>query len=169
MAVSSFLAEAPLFGLLAAAAAVVGAVLTFVFRGLQRAESKAVFAARALLTNNETEFYLRLVRALPEHRVLAQVSMGALLKPGPGVPRAEQMRVRARFAQKIIDYVILDRRSQVVALIELDDRTHDAAKDAARDAMTRAAGYVTLRYLSSAKPSEEAIRADIEGLGRVRS
>jgi very-short-patch-repair endonuclease len=46
-----------------------------------------------------------------------------------------------------------------VAVVELDDRMHDAKADRQRDAITRAAGYQTIRYQSRQKPSESEIAA----------
>lgn len=117
---------------------------------------------KALLTPNEQEFYGRLVRALPEHKVLAQVSMGALIDVDLTFP-GEPFSARDTFSRKIVDYVVCDAQLHVVALVELDDATHDAAKDAARDRLTQAAGYRTLRWESRAKPSEAQIRAQLLG------
>lgn len=41
----------------------------------------------------------------------------------------------------------------VLLVIELDDRTHDAGQDRQRDAITKAAGYQTLRFQSKHKPT----------------
>ena len=119
---------------------------------------------RAFLTENEKEFLDRLEQAFPEHRVMAQVSMGALMSPDVRGGSGHYLAIRGRFAQKVVDFVILDDALEVVALVELDDRTHQQEKDAARDAMTAAAGYVTLRYQSREKPTPEAIRAQLQAL-----
>jgi len=121
-------------------------------------------AKRAFLTDNEKEFLLRLEEAFPEHRVMAQVSMGALMAPDVRGGGSEYLSIRSRFAQKVVDYVVLDDALEVVALVELDDRTHRLEKDAARDAMTAAAGYVTLRYRSREKPAPKMIRAELSAL-----
>lgn len=119
---------------------------------------------RAFLTENEKEFLTRLEQAFPEHRVMAQVCMGALMAPDVRGGSAEYLSIRGRFAQKVVDFVILDDALEVIALVELDDRTHSLEKDAARDAMTAAAGYVTLRYRSRDKPEAKAIRAELRAL-----
>ena len=41
----------------------------------------------------------------------------------------------------------------MLLLIQPDDRTHDAGSDRQRDAITKAAGYRTLRLQSKSKPS----------------
>ncbi len=116
---------------------------------------------RALLTENEKEFLRRLETAFPQHRIMSQVCMGALMSPHVRGGSSDYLAIRGRFAQKVVDYVILDDALEVVALVELDDRTHRQEKDALRDAMTAAAGYVTLRYRSREKPEPQRIRADL--------
>ena len=56
------------------------------------------------------------------------------------------MRACNTFSQKIVDFVIEDRASgAILALVELDDRSHNAFRDRLRDAMTASAGYRTIR------------------------
>ncbi|MEJ8839341.1 DUF2726 domain-containing protein [Ramlibacter sp. AN1133] len=98
---------------------------------------------------------------MPELRFCPQVAMGALIDPA--VPRANgktYFRLRGMFSQKIVDFVA-QRRSdgKVVAVIELDDRTHRAEKDARRDEMLTSAGYQIVRWNSRSKPDAVAIRA----------
>ena len=128
---------------------------------LKQAGSGQRFRAKALLTANELEFLSRLERAVPELRFHAQVAMGALLEPvAKGNDRSAYMSARGSFSQKIVDYVAQNRESgDVVAIIELDDRTHDSAKDAKRDAMLLEAGYSVVRWHSKTKPDTEAIRS----------
>jgi hypothetical protein len=118
---------------------------------------------KPLLTPNETEFFHRLQRALPAYRVFPQVSFAALLTDDGALPRRARWSLRARFDRKIADYVVCEAGSlKVVALVELDDSTHDADSDRRRDAITRAAGYRTFRFPSKAKPSEPDIAALFE-------
>jgi len=121
----------------------------------------AQFKAKPLLTPNELEFLARLESSVPELRFHAQVAMGALLDPA--VPRSSgraYMHLRNRFAQKIVDFVAQRRvDGQVVAVVELDDRTHNSARDAQRDQMLQSAGYRIVRWQSKAKPDAAAIRA----------
>lgn len=122
---------------------------------------------RALLTENEKDFLDRLEDAFPEYRIMAQVSMGALMAPAVRGGSRDYLSIRARFSQKVVDYVVLDDALEVVVLVELDDRTHNPDRDAVRDAMTAAAGYVTLRYESRDKPTAADIRADLAALHRA--
>jgi len=117
------------------------------------------FQEKPFLTENELEFLHRMELAMPEIRFHAQVSMGALINPAATKGDKDFNRLRRKFAQKIVDFVAQDRRSgRVIAIIELDDKTHDPLKDAQRDAMTADAGYITIRWDSRAKPSIDEIR-----------
>lgn len=118
------------------------------------------YVKKPLLTANEKEFFQRLAQALPSYRIFPQVAMGALISVR-GAQGADNFRARGRFAQKIVDFVVCDSNLNVLGLIELDDRTHTASKDEARDATTREAGYWTLRYQSKAKPSFAEIAKDV--------
>ena len=125
--------------------------------------AKDRFKAKLMLTANELEFLSRLEGAVPELRICPQVAMGAILDPD--VPRSDgktYMRLRGMFSQKIIDFVAQDRKTgAVVAIIELDDRTHNSDRDAKRDAMLTGAGYKIVRWQSKAKPDASAIRAEL--------
>jgi hypothetical protein len=143
----------PALALLAAALAV-----CFLLRG--RKPWLTHLVRKPLLTPNEAEFFHRLQRALPAFLVFPQVSFAGFLTDDGTLSRNAQWAVRAKFDRKIADFVICDRKSlAVVALVELDDRTHSAQADLQRDAITRAAGYQTIRYQSRQKPTEAEIAA----------
>lgn len=149
----------------------IGLIVIVVLRNAASGVSGRRYTSSPLLTPNELEFYHRLKRALPGFDILAQVAMGALLSPA--VPRTSRdyLRIRGTFAQKFVDFVICDPKTlAVIALVELDDRTHNAGKDAQRDAMLKEAGYHVVRWQSRNKPLEPDIRAAISALtGRARS
>jgi hypothetical protein len=116
------------------------------------------FDPRPVLTPNEKEFYGRLYRALPDYIIWAQVSMSALIEPAVSRADPQFMMRRNRVAQKYVDFVVVNRSTlDPVAIIELDDITHDPAKDAKRDEMLEGAGYVVLRWHSRRKPSTRVI------------
>lgn len=93
-----------------------------------------------LLTAREKEMFSRLTQAFPGMHVLAQVSGGALLE-------ATHRGVRNKFDRKQIDFVLLMPDYSVLAVIELDDRSHrsKASADADRDDMFLQAGYSVMR------------------------
>lgn len=115
---------------------------------------------KPLLTNNEMEFFHRLQRALPSYHVFPQMPFAALLTVDSKLSRKSRWSIRSRFDRKIADFIVCERFSlKVIAIIELDDRTHNAEADRQRDAITEAAGYQTFRFQSKKKPSEAEIAA----------
>jgi hypothetical protein len=140
--------------------ALVALVLVGVAIRLQRGE-RANFSYRRcdILTPNEAEFFGRLRAALPDHYVFPQVGMSAIIAPtGNARSRAAAFN---RIAQKRVDFAICTDRLQLVVLVELDDRSHNARRDAIRDAMTRSAGIRTIRFSSTRRPTVAEIRAVI--------
>lgn len=118
------------------------------------------YRKRAVMTPNEVEFHGRLVRALAGLHVCPQVAMHALIEP-TSLHGQTRLRDFRRVSQKIVDFTVFDAQWAIVLVIELDDRTHIASRDAIRDSYMSAAGIQTLRYQSRAKPSEAQIAADV--------
>jgi hypothetical protein len=120
----------------------------------------ALYKRRAIMTDNEMEFFGRLVTALPDHYIFPQVAMPALLDPA-STDRKRAFSDRNSIAQQRIDYVVCNRRCDVVAVVELDDRTHSTSKDKLRDERLAQGGFRTVRFQSRQKPPAVAIRAAI--------
>jgi rRNA-processing protein FCF1 len=124
---------------------------------LKKSKHTGIYRRRQLMTANEVEFFRRLVAALPEHYIFPQVSMQALIEAASG-DKKQAHSDRLRIAQQRADYVICNHACDVVAVVELDDRTHVAAKDQLRDSRLEQAGIRTIRFQSRNKPTMEAIR-----------
>ena len=109
---------------------------------------------RPVITHFESKMFTRLNQSFPEYHVLAQVAFSALITH-------HNIKVRAKFNRKVTDFVILDKKMQVIAIIELDDPTHigKEQEDAERDAMLLQAGYQVYRYTDI--PSPQQLRRDI--------
>lgn len=117
------------------------------------------FVRKRFLTTPEARVLPLLEAALPQYRIMAQVAMGALLQAGE-INSFQAKFTRYRFAQKIVDFVIVRRdTAEVIALVELDDSSHDRLKDAERDAMTASAGYCTIRIPVRPQPTLDSVRA----------
>ena len=145
----------------------VAAIGFAIFKAKLQAKMAAVgtspsFKAKPMLSPNEIEFLNRLESAAPEIRFCPQVAMGAILNPNVTRQDKSYMSLRGKFAQKIIDFVAQDRKDgSIIAIIELDDRTHDQEKDEKRDAMLASAGYKIVRWHSKSKPDAAAIRKQL--------
>lgn len=132
-------------------------LIFFILQNKNAHEASKQYKAHALMSENEIEFFERLVKALPEYYIFPQVSLGAILKE-IGMDAKTRQRLRNTFSQKRADFVVYKDKT-IIAIVELDDRTHDTQNDAKRDKMLCEAGYEVMRYESKAKPSIDDISA----------
>lgn len=113
---------------------------------------------RPLMTGLERDVLYNLELLFPQLRVHAQVSMGALIEPARDVRGPERKWMHRRYNQKVVDFVLQDRDSgKILCLLEVDDHTHNAAKDLERDKITYAAGYRTIRLPASFRATRATI------------
>lgn len=107
------------------------------------------------LTEIEQVMYWRLIRALPDHMVLAQV----------GLSRCIGTKTQPAFntiAKKSVDFVICNQASEIIAAIEIDDKSHASKTrqkaDDTKDKALKAAGIEIVRWPAHPLPSEEDIK-----------
>lgn len=118
--------------------------------------------AKRFMTPRELALLDILECCLPEYRFHAQVAM---LKAPPRLMGKSHPADRNAFSQKIIDFVAQDRvTGATVALIEVDDASHNAQRDSRRDAMTSHAGYRTIRIGRAVQPRVHEVRVAIAPL-----
>ena len=138
---------------LIAAAIIVAAVFAIAASTKNR---KTAFSAKAKkpLTKNEQPMYFRLVESFPELVGLAQVSFSALM-------RATTTASRNKFDRKTADFVLCTKSFDVVAVIELDDASHNsrAKEDSDRDALLMGVGYRVLRFKKT--PDVDTLKAAV--------
>ena len=88
---------------------------------------------------------------------MCQVSFNALVT-------AKSMQLRAKFNRLYTDFVVLDQELNVLAIVELDDKSHRRPdikeKDIARDQILISAGYTVIRYTKI--PTAEQIMLDFK-------
>jgi len=121
--------------------------------------------ARRPLSVVEQKLYWRLVQCLPEHAVLAQVQLSRMM----AVKRVAKAQAwRNRIDRKSADFVICTRDFTVVAVVELDDSSHDRPNrrkaDADKDAALQAAGIRIIRWRVSSIPDASVIRTAVIGV-----
>jgi hypothetical protein len=117
--------------------------------------------ATRVLTSHERTLLATLMRALPEHLVLAQVPLARFIKVPKRHSYAEWLR---RVGYQSVDFVVCDMASHVLAVIELQptgqELSERARKRQARIARTlEAAGIPLHAWNESALPGVEAARA----------
>jgi hypothetical protein len=137
------------------------AVAIAIWKVLSKRSGKGeAYKSRKLMTENEAEFFGRLIVALPDYYIFPQVALSALIEAA-ATDKKRAYGDHLRIAQQRVDYVVCDRGCQVIAVVELDDRTHSRKKDAVRDARLRQAGIRTVRFQSRSKPTAEVVRATV--------
>lgn len=132
-------------------------VLSFATKGRSK---KHVYKAKRPLTQNEQAMYWRLVKALPNHAVLAQVNMSSCVS-------TSNQAARGTISQKSVDFVVCDKGFNVVAAIEIDDKSHDRPErvkaDRTKNEAFVAAGIRLIRWRASQLPDAEEIVRTVIG------
>lgn len=118
------------------------------------------FYAKKPLSQAEQVLYFRLVHALPEHIILAQVQLSRLL----GVKKGNNYQAWFNRINRLsADFVVCNRDSSIVAVIELDDATHQKegrqATDAKKDRAMASAGVRVVRWHAKSIPDIVAIQS----------
>ena len=117
------------------------------------------FYAKKPLSQPEQVLYHRLVAAMPECIVLAQIQLSQVL----GVKKGFNLReLNNRINRMSLDFLVCLKDSTVVAAVELDDKTHEKPSrieaDAKKERALAAAGVALVRWHVNALPNEVAIR-----------
>ncbi|WP_420714394.1 DUF2726 domain-containing protein [Acinetobacter sp. MD2] len=112
------------------------------------------YFARSIITKFELRMFKQLNLAFPQYHILAQVAFSALIT-------SKDIKVRNKFNRKVTDFVVVNHKFQVKAIIELDDPSHltKVKEDQLRDKMLNEAGYQVLRYTEI--PSIRRLQRDI--------
>ena len=118
------------------------------------------FYAKKPLSQPEQVLYFRLTQALPEHIILAQVQLSQLIGVKKGNNHQSWLN---RINRMSADFVVCKKDSTIVAVIELDDATHQQAKrqeaDAKKDKALSAAEIKIIRWQVKTIPDIAAIQA----------
>jgi hypothetical protein len=146
------------------ALAVVSAVLLWLKMRTPAGDDNASwpYYAKDPLTQAELVLYERLVAALPRHIVLAQVQVSRLLGVKKGFNFHEWNN---RINRLSYDFVVCSKDARVIAVIELDDQTHDlpdrVVADKKKDRATASAQFRLIRWRVTAMPEEAEIQTAI--------
>ncbi len=142
----------------------VSAALLFGITKAKKKEKKSdapwPFYAKKPLSVPEQVLYFRLCQALPEFVILAQVGLSRILGVKKGNNLGEWLN---RINRMSIDFVICAKDSSIVAVIELDDSSHERADrqraDARKDKALSSAGIRLIRWHVKSIPDAETIRS----------
>jgi len=120
------------------------------------------FYAKKPLSPPEQVLFHRLVKALPDHIVLAQVQLSRAL----GVKKGFNFHQwNNRINRMSYDFLVCGKDATVLAAIELDDRSHGSASrvaaDAKKERASSAAGIRMIRCNVKSLPDDAAIRSAV--------
>jgi very-short-patch-repair endonuclease len=118
------------------------------------------FYAKKPLSPPEQILYFRLVEALPDYIVLAQVQLSRFL----GVKHGHNYQSWSnRINRMSADFVICKKDASIVAVIELDDSTHQKLDrqiaDTKKDKALEAAAIKVVRWQAKSIPDLTEIKA----------
>lgn len=128
-------------------------------------------AARNLLTDREQSLYQRLLSLYPHYKIFVQVALSQLIDADRNHPESES--IRARYKQLVADFVLCRPDLSVVAVIELDDRSHERPRrqraDARKNKALADAGIRLVRIPAGALPAEDKLRGlvDADATGEI--
>jgi len=117
---------------------------------------KPRYRRHRIMTENEQEFYRRILDACPDCQVWPQVPILALVRPDAKEGSRAFWMAFKRISNTRVDWVVV-RDMEVLAIVELDDRSHDARRDAQRDKILKSCGYRVVRFSSSRRPDPRQI------------
>jgi very-short-patch-repair endonuclease len=122
-------------------------------------------AARKLLTNREQSLYRDLLSLYPDHKLFVQVALSRMIDVPENHP--ERQSIRNRFSQLVADFVLCRGDLSVVAVIELDDCSHERRDrqdaDARKTKALADAGLRLVRIPTGDLPSKNKLREIIDG------
>lgn len=125
-----------------------------------RSDASWPYTHKVLMSPAEQSLYFRLVKALPEKVVLAQVQLSRFLAVRKGHPFVYWNN---RISQKSADFVICNKGLSVEAVIELDDLTHQKENrrlaDFNKNKALTDAGIRLVRWKTTSLPNEDMIRS----------
>lgn len=137
-------------------------ICVFRRRGLEAAQRllNQALPVHPLLTEREQDFFWRLREAVGNDLVIApQVVFGAFIKV-KATAMTDKNHARHVVAHNRCDFLLCDKKLKPVALVEVDDSTHNSskakAKDRRRDELMKAVGYPCIDTAECRRPERSA-------------
>ena len=139
--------------------------LAFLFRLIRKLTSFKYKYSGKLLSNAERSFFLVLKQSLSEddYEIFVKVRIADILTPVRTLMSRDWFAAFYKISSKHFDYVLCDKETlAVVAVIELDDSSHNLSKTRARDIFVekacKTAGLKLIRFPCKSNYHLESIR-----------
>lgn len=133
----------------------------WLYRKLRKPDITKLFNAKTILTDREYQFYKRLKPLADEYglNIYTKVRLADLIEPKPKAENPCWMECFNKIKAKHIDFALADDDTAIVALIELDDKSHSRPDRIQRDDFVNAVlentGYTLLRTYGDLDVIEE--------------
>ncbi len=122
--------------------------------------SNSKYFKKQPLSVPEQVMFHKLKLCLPNHIILAQVAFSQMIGAEDGTKKENDSKF-ARAKQKVADFVICDKAFNIIAAIEIDDKSHKKETDEARDQILMEAGIPTIRWKAVNLPNDGEIKQAI--------
>ena len=120
------------------------------------------FEKQKLMSHPEQVLYFRLREALPEYCIFSQVQLSQLMRVKKGHDFKQWFN---RINRMSADFVVTDKSMAIVAVIEVDDKTHQRPErieqDKKKDKALKSAGIHVFRWPAMPMPNVEEIKIRI--------
>ncbi|HET8689778.1 MAG TPA: DUF2726 domain-containing protein [Methanosarcina sp.] len=120
------------------------------------------FYAKKLLSSPEQALYFKLCRVFPEYIIFSQVSLSRILGVKKGY---NNYSWNNRISRMSADFVICEKDFSVLAVIELDDKSHlmqsRIKADRKKDKVITDAGLKIVRWQLNKMPDEAEMKSSV--------
>jgi len=121
-------------------------------------------SSKNLLTTTELNFYKLLREALPDYEIHAQVAVYQTLKIDSG---NHAQKIFNRLNRMTFDFVITDQNTKVIAVVELDDKSHARSstkkRDSKKDALLAHIGKPLIRVQADSNLTVDQLKLTLLG------
>lgn len=143
---------------------IITAFCVWLYKKLKKPDITKFYTAKNILTDREYKFYRRLKPLADRYglSIYTKVRLADLVEPKPKAENPFWMECFNKIKAKHIDFALADDETSIVALIELDDRSHARPDRIERDdfvnAVLKNTGYTLLRTYGDLDVIEDYLR-----------
>ncbi len=143
---------------------IITAFCVWLYNKLKKPDITKFYTAKNILTDREYKFYRRLKPLADRYglSIYTKVRLADLVEPKPKAENPFWMECFNKIKAKHIDFALADDETSIVALIELDDRSHARPDRIERDdfvnAVLKNTGYTLLRTYGDLDVIEDYLR-----------
>lgn len=135
-----------------------GLFVILLFFGFCKKKQKWPYKKVPIMSEIEKKFYKQLLFVFPLYHIFVQVQLSRIIRPPKGKKELQWLNKIWRLS---LDYVIVDKEFNTIAVIELDDASHSLPRrkeiDLRKDKALKAAGIHLIRIKTKHLPSNNSL------------